>query len=144
MRKLKEKNKRKIDTRIYKWKMRKEWCVVSSVECSSMHRHNNCELNAFLRSIFTIICMPQNHLLMCCWKMKAEKMGIQSTSFRFADILCTLHTHTYIYTSNEVETSREHFQNFLAASAVSIRFYFYFIFSYSSFRWPSVCVQCKR
>lgn len=39
-------------------------------------------------SIYTVICMPQNHLLMCCWKMEAEKWESKARHFG-------LSIHTY-------------------------------------------------
>lgn len=132
----KKKQKKKI-----KWKStlgstnrrcgRKWLCVVSSVQWMfTMHRHNNCELNAFLGAFYYNMHATKPFIDVLLKNESRKEMGIQSTSFRFVDI-----THT----SNEIETSREHFQNFLAASAVSIRFYFYFFLFFLWFGQVFVC-----
>lgn len=138
----KKKQKKKI-----KWKSThgstnrrcgRKWCVVvSSVQWMfTMHRHNNCELNAFLGAFYYNMHATKPFIDVLLKNESRKEMGIQSTSFRFVDIT---HTHTHFERNRNVKgTLSKLFSCFCCFN--SLLFLFFLILPLV---WPSVCVQCK-
>lgn len=107
------------------------------------NNNNNCELIA-LTSVhillyYTITCMPQNHLLMCCWKMKAEKWESKARHFWF------VYTH-FERNRNVKGTLPKLFSCFCFFDSAFIYSRFYFIIFFFSLAKclcaMQVCIKC--